>query len=64
MIVSRESVLLDFQTITVSPRRRLEKLLDIRRGILEQYGPQVAWWVGGEGGDEASERGSESSPGS
>jgi len=35
LVVSRESILLDFQELTVSPRRRLEALLEIRRRLLE-----------------------------
>ena len=42
-VVVRESVLLDFQSLSVTPRRRLVNLLAIRRKILEDH-PQVLWW--------------------
>ena len=43
LVVSRESILLDFQELTVSPRRRLEALLEIRRRLLEGTSQQT-WW--------------------
>lgn len=42
-VVTRESVMLDFETLTVAPQRRLDALLDIRREILDG-GSQVLWW--------------------
>jgi len=42
-VVIRESILLDFQELTVSRRRRLEALLEIRRRRLEG-GSQKIWW--------------------